>query len=74
MAEPATNIPENLRDTHVPPPLPATDAPVAPPAEIRGPWGIRLSPLNQRRWRNFKANRRAYWSLIVFSILFGLSL
>ncbi|NNE87924.1 MAG: ABC transporter permease [Silicimonas sp.] len=33
-----------------------------------------LSPLNQRRWRNFKRNRRAYWSLIIFSILFGLSL
>ena len=33
-----------------------------------------LSPLNQRRWRNFKANRRAYWSLILFSILFGVSL
>lgn len=31
---------------------------------------IRLSPLNQRRWRNFKRNRRAYWSLILFSILF----
>jgi microcin C transport system permease protein len=35
---------------------------------------MRLSPLNQRRWRNFKANRRAYWSLVVFSVLFGLSL
>ncbi|MGH1367739.1 MAG: ABC transporter permease [Maritimibacter sp.] len=33
-----------------------------------------LSPLNQRRWRNFKKNRRAYWSMIVFSLLFGLSL
>ncbi len=33
-----------------------------------------LSPLNQRRWRNFKSNRRAYWSLWIFSILFGLSL
>lgn len=33
-----------------------------------------LSPLNQRRWRNFKSNRRAYWSLIVFSILFGVTL
>ena len=33
-----------------------------------------LSPLNQRRWRNFKANRRAYWSLIIFSILYGISL
>ncbi len=29
-----------------------------------------LSPLNRRRWRNFKNNRRAYWSLILFGILF----
>ncbi|MFN3207870.1 MAG: ABC transporter permease [Roseovarius sp.] len=29
-----------------------------------------LSPLNRRRWRNFKNNRRAFWSLIIFSILF----
>jgi microcin C transport system permease protein len=35
---------------------------------------IRLSPLNQRRWRNFRANRRATWALVVFTILFGLSL
>ncbi|MEM1360199.1 MAG: ABC transporter permease [Pseudomonadota bacterium] len=33
-----------------------------------------LSTLNQRRWRNFRANGRAYWSLVLFSILFGLSL
>ena len=33
-----------------------------------------LSPLNQRRWRNFKANRRAYWSFWIFLVLFGLSL
>ena len=33
-----------------------------------------LSPLNQRRWRNFTANRRAVWSLWVFAVLFGLSL
>ena len=33
-----------------------------------------LSPLNQRRWRNFKANRRAFWSLWIFAVLFGLSL
>jgi microcin C transport system permease protein len=36
-----------------------------------GKW---LSPLNQRRWRNFKRNRRAVWSLWIFSILFFLSL
>ncbi len=35
------------------------------------PW---LSPLNQRRWQNFKANRRGYWSLWIFIVLFGLSL
>ena len=33
-----------------------------------------MSPLNQRRWRNFCHNKRAYWSLLLFSILFGLSL
>jgi len=33
-----------------------------------------LSPLNARRWRNFRANGRAFWSLIIFSVLFGLSL
>ncbi|SLN16020.1 Inner membrane ABC transporter permease protein YejE [Falsiruegeria litorea R37] len=33
-----------------------------------------LSPLNQRRWRNFRKNGRAYWSLIIFSVLFTLSL
>ncbi|MDA5092581.1 ABC transporter permease [Aliiroseovarius sp. KMU-50] len=33
-----------------------------------------LSPLNQRRWRNFRRNGRAFWSLILFMLLFGLSL
>jgi microcin C transport system permease protein len=33
-----------------------------------------LSPLNQRRWRNFKSNRRAFWSLWIFLMAFGLSL
>ena len=33
-----------------------------------------LSKLNQRRWRNFRSNKRAYWSLVVFSILYILSL
>jgi microcin C transport system permease protein len=35
---------------------------------------MRLSPLNQRRWRNFRANGRAFWSLWIFLVLFGLSL
>jgi microcin C transport system permease protein len=33
-----------------------------------------LSPLNQRRWENFKAHRRGYWSLWIFMILLGLTL
>jgi microcin C transport system permease protein len=33
-----------------------------------------LSPLNQRRWANFKRNRRAFWSLWIFGALFILSL
>jgi microcin C transport system permease protein len=33
-----------------------------------------LSPLNRRRWRNFKANKRGYWSLWIFMVLFVLSL
>jgi microcin C transport system permease protein len=34
----------------------------------------RLSPLNQRRLTNFKANRRGYWSLWIFLVIFVLSL
>ncbi|MDN2578876.1 ABC transporter permease [Aquibium sp. ELW1220] len=33
-----------------------------------------LSPLNQRRWQNFKANRRGHWSLWIFLVLFVLSM
>ena len=35
---------------------------------------MRLSPLNQRRLKNFKTNRRAWWSLWIFAVLFGFSL
>jgi len=34
----------------------------------------RFSPINQRRWQNFKANRRGYWSLWIFLFLFFLTL
>ena len=33
-----------------------------------------LSPINRRRWENFKANRRGYWSFWIFLVLFVLSL
>ena len=36
--------------------------------------GMRLTPLTVRRWRNFKANRRGYWSLWIFSIIFTVTL
>jgi microcin C transport system permease protein len=35
---------------------------------------IALSPINRRRWENFKANRRGYWSLWIFLFLFIASL
>jgi len=35
---------------------------------------MRLTPLNERRLRNFKANRRGFWSLWLFLVLFLLSL
>jgi microcin C transport system permease protein len=47
-------------------------APTAPPLPREG--FVRLSPLNRRRWRNFKANRRGYWSFWIFIALFVLSL
>ncbi|PLX42398.1 MAG: ABC transporter permease [Hyphomicrobiales bacterium] len=33
-----------------------------------------ISPINRRRWRNFKANSRGYWSLWIFLLLFFISL
>ncbi|MEO1280543.1 MAG: ABC transporter permease [Pseudomonadota bacterium] len=35
---------------------------------------LTLSPVNRRRWQNFKANRRGYWSLWIFLTLFIASL
>ncbi|WP_119257250.1 ABC transporter permease [Shinella zoogloeoides] len=43
-------------------------SPIAPPRK-----GL-LSPTNKRRWENFKANRRGYWSLWIFLVIFVLSL
>ncbi len=33
-----------------------------------------MSPLNRRRLANFKGNRRGFWSLWIFLVLFGVSL
>ena len=52
-------------------PEPHTVPPLVDVPKRRKRW---LSPLNERRWRNFKRNRRAVWSLWIFSVLFALSL
>ncbi|NVD37254.1 ABC transporter permease [Ensifer sp. HO-A22] len=44
------------------------------PAQAASPPRGWLSPVNKRRWQNFKANRRGYWSLWIFLLLFVLSL
>ncbi|MGI9523137.1 MAG: ABC transporter permease [Hyphomicrobiaceae bacterium] len=31
---------------------------------------FRITPISRRRWENFKANRRGYWSLWLFLLLF----
>ena len=49
-----------------------------PDLEPAGPLGLvrrfELSPINARRWQNFKANRRGYWSLWLFLFLFIVTL
>ncbi|WP_375462037.1 ABC transporter permease [uncultured Enterovirga sp.] len=47
-------------------------APTAPPLPREG--FVRLSPMNRRRWRNFAANRRGFWSFWLFIALFVVSL
>jgi microcin C transport system permease protein len=47
-------------------------APAAVP--VKPPRRGLFSPTNVRRWQNFKANRRGFWSLWLFLILFVLSL
>jgi microcin C transport system permease protein len=56
------------------PPLPPG---LRPDAEPTGPVGLAptpswftVSPINQRRWRNFKTNRRGFVSLWLFLVLF----
>lgn len=45
------------------------------PVEIQPPrQKFKLSPMNKRRLSNFKANRRGFWSLWIFLVLFVLSL
>jgi microcin C transport system permease protein len=43
------------------------------PALPKDGW-IALSPINRRRIENFRSNKRGYWSLWIFLVLFALSL
>jgi microcin C transport system permease protein len=45
-----------------------------PPLPGRRILGLRITPLTERRLHNFRRNRRGYWSLWVFMLLFVLSL
>lgn len=48
--------------------------------EKKGLWSrlglpaVKISPINKRRWQNFKANRRGYWSFWIFLVLFTVSM
>jgi microcin C transport system permease protein len=46
-------------------------APIAPP---QNSGFFSLSPINRRRWYNFKSNKRGYWSFWIFVVLFFVSL
>jgi microcin C transport system permease protein len=59
---------------NAPPPELEQPRPFWLPRGKRWPGRFQLSPINARRWVNFKANRRGYWSLIVFLTLFVVSL
>ena len=56
------------------PPAPQQDGVGQALPQRKRRFGITLSPLNQRRWRNFRANRRAFWSLMILVVLYGLSI
>ncbi len=61
----------DARSSPPPPTVPVSPMGAAvPPARER----IALSPINARRWQSFKANRRGYWSLWLFLVLFVVSL
>jgi len=47
-------------------------APLAPRLEQKG-W-LKLTPINQRRLANFRANRRGLWSFWIFLVLFFVTL
>ena len=62
-----------IADARIAPPLtPPTGVRLAPPLPRKGLF--RLSPMNERRLANFRANRRGHWSFWIFMVLFVLCL
>jgi microcin C transport system permease protein len=59
--------------TPKPPEEPLAETPIGAGAPPRRDLP-QLSPINKRRWQNFKANRRGYWSFWIFIILFVVTL
>jgi microcin C transport system permease protein len=57
--------------TKIPETTTVTPTGIAVPPDRRR---IALSPMGRRRWLNFKANRRGYWSFWIFTVLFVVSL
>jgi microcin C transport system permease protein len=59
-----------------PAPRKVTDATAVKPAGVVAPPAARfsLSPINRRRWANFRSNKRGWWSFWIFLILFVCSL
>jgi microcin C transport system permease protein len=63
--------PGEVGERAIPPPTLTPDAePTGPVGIVAPPPRLALSPLNKRRWQNFKSNRRGYWSLWIFLVLF----
>lgn len=62
-------------DARVPTTMPETSS-IGPTGLVLPPERrpLRLSPINQRRWANFKRNRRGFYSLWIFLFLFITSL
>jgi microcin C transport system permease protein len=68
------SIEEAVDSSLTPPELTPDIEPVGPLGLAGPPKGFEFSPINVRRWQNFKANRRGYWSLWIFLVLFMISL
>jgi microcin C transport system permease protein len=73
----AKTLPKNI-DDRIEPGIPEE---LKPDVEPAGPMGLNapargfeFSPINARRWQNFKTNKRGFWSLWIFLILFVVSL